>query len=217
MTNELKLIPSLLDALKEEYSKERGNTVHVSDLIYCPREAVFRRLRSSDLTNAELMFFSTGKAYHEILQSLLKWLGRKNVQIEKKVNHEGVVGHIDAVVNGIPCEFKSHRSREHKPKDHYIQQLKCYIAMLGSNVGKLISIGLQIYDEPFKEFDVVMTDSEMKEQLDWIEREEKQFKEAVDKKDWKLARAVKDDGNLNWKCKNCKFQKDCFDYENSKK
>lgn len=206
----------MLDALKEEYGKERGNSVHVSDLIYCPREAIFRRLRSSDLTNAELMFFSTGKAYHSILQSLLRWLGRKNVQIEKKVTYEGVVGHIDAVVNGVPCEFKSHRSKQHQTKDHYIQQLKCYISMLGSNTGKLISIGLQIYDEPFKEFDVVMTDSEMKEQLEWIKREATQFKTALEQKDWKLARAVKDDKNLCWKCDHCKFREDCFDHENKK-
>ena len=210
------IIPTLIESLKEEYSKERGNSVHVSDLIYCPREAIFRRLRQHELKPVELMFFSTGQAYHTILQSLLRWLGKKNVQIEQKVNYNDVVGHVDAIINKIPCEFKSHRSKTHQTKPHYVQQLKCYMSILGSNVGKLISIGLTIYDQPFKEFDVIMTDSEIKKQLEWIDKEATQFKLVLEKKDWKLARAVKEDKNLNWKCNNCAFQKECFAFENAK-
>jgi hypothetical protein len=89
------------------------------------------------------------------------------------------------------------------------------MSIIGSNVGKLISIGLVNYDKPFEEFEIIMTDEEIKKQLDWIESEGKQFKEALDKKDWKLARPVKDTP-MQWKCENCKFREKCFAYEDSK-
>ena len=209
------ILEDMREALREEYGKERSG-IHISSLTLCPREQVFRLLRPHELDDKSLMFFTMGSGQHQILQSLLKWFGKKNIQIEKKISYNGVVGHVDAVIKGIPLEIKTTRSKSHEAKLHYLIQLKCYCAILGSNIGKLITVGLINYNEPFHEHTIVMSESEIKKQLEWIDKEAAQFKEAVDKKDWTIARAVKDDKDLNWKCTACVFSKECFDYENNK-
>lgn len=72
----------LKSSLFVEYNKERIG-VHVSDLIYCQRESIFRKLNPIPLTDKELNFFTSGKAIHGAIQDLAKHFPK--YEIEKEI------------------------------------------------------------------------------------------------------------------------------------
>ena len=162
-----KLMTELKSALYVEYNKERTG-VHVSDLIYCQRESVFRKLNPIAVTDKELNFFTSGQAIHTAIQTLAK--SHSKYEIEKGVefypaqneytkNIEGVTkdlkieAHIDLfdTVNNIPIEAKtarkarlgtydksSRRWSKETPKSFNVTQLKIYMALMDSSKGYLI-------------------------------------------------------------------------------
>jgi len=218
MTSEdsIRLTELLPQALADKYKEERSG-LHVSDITLCPRRSVMRFLDPKPLTLNDMMYFISGESMHRAIQALARWIGRSRMKTEEQVEYKGVFGHIDAVIDGIICEFKSTRSKKHGFKKHYKEQLQCYQAMSNNGNGKLMSISITNFDQPFQVFESNMNNGEIKERLDWIEREGKQYKEAKEKKDWKIARCIKDDDEMNWLCRNCPYKDPCFDYENSKK
>lgn len=208
------VLPILRKALADNYSRERDG-IHVSDLVLCPRQSVFRKIDPKPLSDVELMFFSLGASHHAAVQALMKSLGEERVQIEKKIKYKDITGSIDLVIDGIPTEIKTQRTKTHSVKSHYTSQLKCYMAMLGSEIGKIITIGLINYEKPFEEFDINMQEWELEEQRMWLEIEAKQYKIALDSKKPLLARHVIG-SELEWKCSSCPFRKECWTSEGYK-
>lgn len=80
-----RILNELKTSLYFEYSKERTG-VHVSDVIYCPRESVFRKLTPIAVTDKELNFFTSGAAIHTSIQTLAKYFDK--YEIEKEIIFE---------------------------------------------------------------------------------------------------------------------------------
>src|ERR1041385_4684180 len=155
----MSILGTLYEALYEEYGQERDG-VHVSDLIYCPRKTCFQKLEPLPITNIQLNFFTSGKAIHGALQSLLKKYPDR-FEIEKEVWYNDLVAHIDIFdrETGVPIEAKSARIKNiEKPKPHNLKQLEAYMAMTDSDKGIILYQCLMHFeDKPFVEFEHTMT------------------------------------------------------------
>jgi len=120
---EYQLAPELLsrfvESLRAQYDERDG--IHVSDLIYCLREAYFKKTAPKELTETQLMFFLDGARRHVALQSL------SGVECEVRVEGLGIVGTVD-MLGTAPIEFKSTRARSGVP-DHYLRQLGYYVEL----------------------------------------------------------------------------------------
>lgn len=234
-----RILNELKTALYFEYSKERTG-VHVSDVIYCPREAVFRKLTPIAVTDKELNFFTSGAAIHTAIQTLAKYF--EKYEIEKEVvfepsKHEytkdllcedediKILAHIDLwdSERNIPIEAKSTRKATLKnrktgieeAKSFNITQLKLYMSLLGAEKGYLLYQLLMNFDSyPFELFEITMTEEERKKMLRWLTKECLRIVHATKKKDASLARHVADDKELNWKCTDCKFLNPCLEMRN---
>ena len=93
--------------LKNWYSKPREGW-HVSDIVMCPRQRVFRHLNPTSPTDREVNMYSSGKSMHEAIQ-ILFMSNRMRFEVEKYVEHEGIVGSIDIFdkATNQPLEFKT--------------------------------------------------------------------------------------------------------------
>ncbi len=102
---------SLLRAvLKEWYSKPREGW-HVTDIVMCPRQRVFRQINPTPPTDREVNMYSSGKSTHEAIQKLFM-SNRIRFEVEKYVEYEGIQGSIDIYdkKRNEPLEFKSLRA-----------------------------------------------------------------------------------------------------------
>jgi len=207
------ILETLYDALYEEYNKTREG-IHVSDITLCPREACFRRLDPKPLTNTDLNFFTSGKAIHEALQSLIKKYPDR-FEIEKEVKFGDIVGHIDLFdkQNHIPIEAKSARVKTMtEPKAHYLRQLEAYMALTGAETGIILVQCLLNYEEtPFLEFEHHMTKEQRIATMEQLVTDALQLKAGVmmGESGPSLVRHINYDPTLNWKCKWCPYAKPC--------
>ena len=169
------ILEELYKSLYEEYNKPRPG-IHVSDITLCPRESCFRVLQPRELTNTDLNFFTSGRAIHEALQSLVRKYP-KRFEIEKEVKMGDIVGHIDLfdLDNYVPIEAKSARVKTmDKPKAHYIRQLEAYMALTGADKGIILVQCLLNYEEnPFVEFEHTMTYDERHKVLEQLRMDAK--------------------------------------------
>lgn len=222
-TEQIGLLDRLLRALKKRYEERNRQGIHYSDLIYCPRQAILRRIDPKPLNIREMMFFFIGECVHRGIEELLKEDDPEHVEIEKKLEHNGLIGTADSIVDGVVCEYKTTWSSKDTLKEHYKDQDEGYIAMSGAKEGKVLIVMLQWILKgiiPFKVHDIKMTEDDKKKRLEWISVETKSFKMALDAKDWRLARAVKGTP-MEWKCAKgeeyqCPWLEQCWMYENSK-
>lgn len=129
--NNSRIMTELKGSLYKEYNQERIG-VHVSDLIYCPRESIFRKLHPIPITDRELNFFTSGRAIHDAIQTLAKHYPKYEIEKEiefipieneftkglpeiKRMNGIGrklkILAHIDLfdTEKKIPIEAKSSR------------------------------------------------------------------------------------------------------------
>jgi len=205
------ILETLYDALYEEYNKVREG-IHVSDITLCPREACFRRLDPKPLTNTDLNFFTSGKAIHEAIQSLVKKYPNR-FEIEKEVRHGEIRGHIDLFdkTNHIPIEAKSARVKTmSEPKAHYLKQLEGYMALTGSDTGIiLVQCLLNYEDAPFIEFEHHMTEEQRHNTMKQLEEDATMLKCGIANVDPSLVRHINYDLTLNWKCRYCPYAKPC--------
>jgi len=204
-------LEQLYESLYEEYNKERTG-IHVSDITLCPREACFRKLDPRPLTNTDLNFFTSGKAIHEALQSLLKKYPDR-FEIEKEVKFGDIVGHIDLFdkTYGVPIEAKSARVKTMEvPKAHYLKQLEAYMALTDSNKGIILVQCLLNYEEnPFIEFEHTMTDEQLDATMEQLKQDATQLKAGTMNADPSLVRHINFDLTLNWKCRYCPYADPC--------
>jgi len=205
------ILEELYKSLYEEYSKVRAG-VHISDITLCPRESCFRRLDPKPLTNTDLNFFTSGKAIHEALQSLVKKYPDR-FEIEKEVKFGDIVGHIDLfdLTNHIPIEAKSARVKTMtEPKAHYLKQLEAYMALTGADTGIILVQCLLNYEEtPFLEFEHKMTAEQRKIVLSQLQTDAIMLKVGIMEQDPSLVRHINYDLTLNWKCRYCPYAKPC--------
>jgi len=216
------ILETLYDALYEEYNQTREG-IHVSDITLCPREACFRKLDPKPLTNTDLSFFTSGKAIHEALQSLIKKYPDR-FELEKEVKVGDIVGHIDIFdkTYHIPIEAKSARVKTmEEPKAHYLKQLEAYMAMTNSDTGIILVQCLLNYEEkPFLEFEHHMTKEQRHNTMRQLELDAMQLKAGTANMDPSLVRHINYDLTLNWKCRYCPYAKPCEAFrilENSNK
>jgi len=207
------ILETLMESLTEEYSKPRPG-IHVSDITLCPRESCFRTLDPKPITNTQLNFFTSGKAIHEALQSLVKKYPDR-FEIEKEVKLADIVGHIDLFDKQyhIPIEAKSARVKTMKePKEHYIRQLEAYMALTGADKGIILVQCLMNYeDNPFVEFEHTMTKAERHGVLEQLKMDATILKVGIAEADPSIVRHIAYDETLNWKCKYCPYVDPCTD------
>ena len=209
-------LPILKEALTEEYSKERNGDVHISDLVNCPRQRIFKILEPTPLTDRELNFFSSGRGIHSALENLIMHFPER-FEHEKDIRHEFkpldkslgekivVEGHVDMYdkMYNVPIEAKTRRvAKADKAKSFHYEQLEYYQAILNAPEGVILyQLLINFGDNPWVEFPSTMTETERKEQLKKLEREAESFYKARVKQDPSLARHVMDDPTFNsWLC-----------------
>lgn len=217
-------LPLLQKSLEDKYNNENRTGVHVSDLVLCPRKAVFRKVEPTPLTMQELGYFTSGRAIHEAIQSLAETPiphHQNGFEMEKLVEWNGIEGHIDLfdATNKVPIECKSTRMKDIKePNKHHVKQLKSYMAFPGLHKGSILyQLLLNSDGHPFQEFEVEMNDEEAKDLLQALLMDKELYLEALEKKDPMIARGVVNNKEMDWLCKNCPHLKACCDFENKVK
>ena len=207
----MSILGTLYEALYEEYGQERDG-VHVSDLIYCPRKTCFQKLEPLPITNIQLNFFTSGKAIHGALQSLLKKYTDR-FEIEKEVWYNDLVAHIDIFdrETGVPIEAKSARIKNiEKPKPHNLKQLEAYMAMTDSDKGIILYQCLMHFeDKPFVEFEHTMTRAQRQATLDGLRNDADLLKYGIEQKAPSVIRHIAYDADYNWLCRSCPYNKKC--------
>lgn len=198
----------LLKLLEEEYAQEREGT-HVSDLILCIREQVFRKLEPRAIDERDLVSYALGEGAHVALQRLAE---KGSAIAEREITVDGVIGTID-LFDGVPIEIKTIRSDDDSVRPFHVTQLKYYMAMTNSNVGILLYLMVNNRGRPFRFRTITLNDSELAEVKKEIENRAKLFNDAVSSKNPFAAPHVKKNLNLVWKCSYCKYSQKCWSRE----
>ena len=187
-----------LDKLKEKNSKQRPN-IGVSDLVYCLREAYFRRIIPKPPTPKQLGFYTDGSRRHVAMEALSGLIS------EVEVERYGVVGHVDMLKDaGVPIEFKSTRARKNLSESYFLQ-LAFYSLMLNVKHGYLIVQRL-MSEEPWEFYHVEWTPEEMLN-LDYeLHSRSSLLRESLEKND--PSTLPKPDVSMEWKCRSCIFKDD---------
>lgn len=203
----------LRGVLKEWYSKPREGW-HVTDIVMCPRQRVFRQIDPAPHppTDREVNMYSSGKSMHEAIQKLFM-SNRMRFEVEKYVEYKGIQGSIDIYdkKKNEPLEFKTLRGATiNEPKSFHMEQLMYYMAILDVPVGQIIyQCLLQFGTNPFVSFEITMTEKERENQLCKLKEEIESLQAAISMKDPGLARGVYSDKGMNWLCKDCPYLKEC--------
>ncbi len=213
------IVELLTSKLKEHYDQDKRTGVHVSDLTLCIRKAALRKINPVATTMREVNFFTSGRAIHDAIQTLANY-EKDRFEIEKEVEFEGMVGHIDLYdkINNIPIECKSTRIKEVKqPKPFHVDQLKSYMAVTGAKKGIILYQCLMHFDDkPFCEFEITMNEKERGEQLASMILRRDYYKKALDTKDPFRIEGVMDNKDLSWLCRDCEYNQKCKDEINKK-
>jgi len=187
-----------LSALRSRYADLREE-IHVSDLVYCLREAYFRKTEPVDPTLKQLGFFVDGARRHKVLQDLL------DVEEEVEVEKYGVVGHIDVLLDA-PVEIKTTRARNALP-DHYLRQLGFYAAMMNARRGYLVVQRINAPEDPWEFYLVEWTEDEIREIDEDMKRRANLLRAALKLNDPSMLPEIEED--MRWKCRNCLFHEHC--------
>lgn len=193
-------------ALTAKYGEERDG-VHVTDLVLCPREVLFRKFDPKPITDLELMFYVMGEGHHGVIQGLVE----QGVNIiEKEIELQGVKGTVDILeAEDVPIEIKTMRTRKDEAKSHHLKQLSYYMAMMGKNVGLLLYVMLMNFDgRQFVTRTLTLNDLELASLRNEISVKAMNFNVALAARDPFQAQHVKNT-ELSWKCEHCKYKAPC--------
>jgi len=196
--NDSELEGLFLKALREKQTSLRKG-IHVSDLVYCLREAYFRRFEPAEPTLKQLGFFVDGARRHRVLQELL------GVESEVKVEKYGVVGHVDVLLEA-PVEIKTTRARKALP-NHYFRQLGFYAVMLDVPRGYLVIQRLN-GDSPWEFYCVEWTEEEFRLLDQELKLRADLLRAALNFRDFHMLPRV--EGDAAWKCRNCLYRQKCL-------
>jgi CRISPR/Cas system-associated exonuclease Cas4 (RecB family) len=188
--------------------------VHVSDTVLCPREKIFRILNPEAPFNPKMRnWILSGEQIHAFAESILE---KDRFETEKEIQTDtGLVGKVDIYIKeeNRPVEYKSTRSaKRNVPKKFHINQLKKYMAILGSRTGTLFYQLTNDYSiDPFPSFDFQIDEKERRKLLQSMEEDRQMIEKAKKEKDPSIARAIRYNLDLNWLCKDCPFTTECMD------
>jgi hypothetical protein len=204
-------IVRMQEAMEEWFSKPRDGN-HVTDVVMCPRQRVYREIDRLPIDAKTVSIYSAGKAIHEAIQ----WLflsDKRTFEREKYIEYEDIQGSVDIYDRrrNTPLELKTTRASEiQEPKTFHVEQLKYYMSILGAEEGYMIYQLLMHFDKtPFKAFRIMMTAEERKEQRAKLVREIDSLKRAMEVRDPALARSVDKDPSLKWLCTDCPYLTKC--------
>jgi CRISPR/Cas system-associated exonuclease Cas4 (RecB family) len=208
---EVDYIGRMRETMEEWYSRPRTGW-HVTDIVLCPRQRVFKQIDPMPITDKELNMYSSGRAVHEAVQWLFMSDPRR-YEKEKYVEYNDIEGSIDIFdkKRNTPIEFKTLRSSNiDKPKAFQEEQLRYYMAMQNSPIGYMVYQCLMHFgNSPWRRFRVTMTEQQRKDQLEKLVREMISLQNAMRAKDPSIARGIYSDNDLNWLCKECPYAKEC--------
>ena len=193
----LDLKKRFVKSLQEKYSSSREG-IHVSDLVYCLRQAFYRKTNPKPFSERQLGFFVDGARRHKVLQELL------NVKAEVKVERWGIRGSIDLLLDK-PLEIKTTRARASLP-DHYFKQLGYYAVLVGVNGGYLVVQRLNS-NIPWEFYQVIWAESEIVELRKEICVRAELLRQAL--VDGSANGLPKPDFGMEWKCKSCRHRDVC--------
>ena len=113
------------EAMEEWYSKPREGS-HVTDVVMCPRQKVYRQIDRLPIDVKAVSIYSVGKAMHEAIQ-LLFLSDKRTFEREKYIEFEDIQGSVDIYDRrrNIPLEFKTTRASDIRgPKSFHVERAK---------------------------------------------------------------------------------------------
>jgi len=193
----------ILKSLKARYEEERIG-IHATDLLW-PRQAVFRKIQGSRISERDAVFFALGAGEGEVAEELI---GRRR---EVMVIHNGIIHTVDSIITDgyelIPVEIKTTRASPPSVKDHYLLQLGMYCLAMNVDHGKLVIFYLN--DGVLETYKVRYPAETLKE-IDRFEVERRnEILTALKLKDPLKASCVAGDPELDWKCLTCQYWTRC--------
>lgn len=225
----------LLQRCKQEWSKVRPD-IHMSRLSLCLRAECFdAQAGKVNVNERKIKYFLNGQFQHENLQSILG----EDFETEKEIKFNGVVGHVDIYIKSlnIPIEVKTTESAIvcNNYKEHNAEQLRDYMAVLGSPYGIIFYIIMGQFNVStfFPQYYIEMTDDERKKRLTSLidraanlqkgiilGRPENVWHSAYNENffSWRKITEREPDGKLvkvsrkiNWLCDSCDHKKECYE------
>jgi hypothetical protein len=204
-------IGRMQEAMEEWYSKPRDGQ-HVTDVVMCPRQRVYREIDRVPIDAKSVSIYSAGKAIHEAIQ----WLflsDKRTFEREKYIEYEDIQGSVDIYDRrrNIPLGFKTTRASDiREPKSFHVEQLKYYMSILSAEEGYMIYQLLMHFEEaPYRSFRITMNAQERMHQRLKLVKEINSLKKAMEAGNPSLARSVDKDPSLNWLCKDCPYLMKC--------
>jgi len=193
----------VLESLRARYEEERVG-IHATDLLW-PRQAVFRKLQGSRVSERDAVFFALGAGEGEVAEELM---GRKR---EVVVLHNDVIHTVDSILYEygrlIPVEIKTTRSSPPSVKNHYLLQLGMYCTALKVEYGRLVVFYLN--DGAIETYRVGYP-PELRKKIDEFEVEKRrEIEEAMRLRNPLKASCVAGDPELDWKCLTCQYWRKC--------
>jgi len=193
----------IFKSLKARYEEERIG-IHATDLLW-PRQAVFRKLQGSRISERDVVFFALGAGEGEVAEELI---GRRREVI---VIHNGIIHTVDSVITEIyeliPVEIKTTRASPPSVKNHYLLQLGTYCLAMHVDHGKLVIFYLN--DGVIETYKVRYPAEALKEINQFeVERRDK-ILESLKLKNPLKAPYVAGDPDLDWKCLSCQYWIKC--------
>lgn len=185
---------------------------HVSDLLMCMRQRVFQELDPRKPTKHQMNLYSSGKSIHETKQALIA-SDRGRFEKEHLVLYQGLSGSVDVYDKryNIPMEYKTPRKDGPlaEPASYNLEQLKTYMAMLGSQYGYLqlqFIVGKKV---DYQHFWVEMTANEREQQLEVMLARLQNLEEGVNNDEPAMTEGVWDDPSKSWLCRDCPYKEPC--------
>jgi len=192
----------LLLALEKRF-EERGDKIHVSELILCLRLSYFRRRKPKPPTERELSFYLDGARRHEIIEMLY---GEAS---EVKIEKGGIVGTVD-ILDDYPVEFKSTRvyKGENFP-EHYLRQIAFYMVLLGKREGRFIIQNLlpKKDEVSFGTFKITLSEEKFNEYKEEMIKSANLLKNALLADDPSILPGPKED----WRCRTWQYTANCLE------
>lgn len=198
----------------DEYRHRDPRLIHISELVYCLREAALHRVCPEPMTPKKVGYFLAGRAYHGLLEGLD---GAEHHETETLGERQGVkvIGTIDSL-DDVVTEIKSNRGGKNVPP-HYMKQLFYYQALRQNNNGRLFIFrtGMRYVDDPLDSWRFRMTDDELKGWEDNLWRNAIPYSDVLVKlvehrvKNCEDLDAVlpRPDSDMEWKCSQCYYPK----------
>jgi CRISPR/Cas system-associated exonuclease Cas4 (RecB family) len=203
--------------------------INVTDLVYCPRKVVFKRVNPKLEIIDEIKNLSRGKFLHTMLQQFLLQRFPHGFEFEKQVQYNCsnfcselsqeyvvyVIGKVDVFNEAIgPWEIKTSNSKNKltKPHPYHIQQEKYYMAMTNSLEGGLLYVQLDpsFKNDPYVEFPIKMTDDELYAEHKKLISRALSLETALSAMKPEVAQHIAYDRDLDWLCKTCSYSNECM-------